>query len=106
MTILTFSSGATSYKLEELTSQIKDNTYKQMTSVVVSQNSQVLYEQYFNGADENTQHDMRSASKSLTSLAIGLAMDQGLLKGVDEPILNYYKDKMPLKNPDERNRAL
>lgn len=45
---------------------------------------------------------MRSASKSLTSLAIGFAIEDGLIDGLDQPIMHYFKDKMPLKNSDSR----
>ncbi|MEZ5471579.1 MAG: serine hydrolase [Marinicella sp.] len=92
--------------MDELTTKLSDETYKKMTSVVVSHNQQIIYEQYANQANQNTQHDMRSASKSLTSLAIGLAIKEGLLKGVDELVLPHFRDKFPLQNPDDRKSKI
>lgn len=91
--------------LARLTEQINDQTYQQMTSVVVNHRGQVIYEQYFNGSSAATQHDMRSASKSITSLAIGLAIQDGLLSGVEQAVMPFFKDLQPVKNPDPRKSA-
>lgn len=88
--------------LEMLTEKIKANEFKQMTSVVVSKNKKTLYEHYFNDASSDTQHDMRSSSKSLTSLAIGFALNEGLISSLEDPIFKYLKDKFPTKNNDPR----
>lgn len=92
--------------LDKLTQQIESNEFKQITSVLVSQNQQILYQKYFNDTDASTQNDMRSASKSITSLAVGLAIQDGLIKNVQQEILPFFKDKMPLKNPDERKAKI
>ncbi len=106
LSILVFPVSAKTYSMDDLTVKINQNEYKQMTSVVVLQDTKIVYEHYFNGADKGTQHDMRSASKSLTSLAVGKAIDEGLLKGVDEVVLTHFKDKFPLKNMDDRKSKI
>ena len=88
--------------LDNLVEKINSDEFKQMTSVVVSHKNKIIYEQYFNKDNAETQHDMRSASKSLTSLAIGFAIQDGLIDGLGQPIMHYFKDKMPLKNSDPR----
>jgi CubicO group peptidase (beta-lactamase class C family) len=35
---------------------------------------------------------MRSVSKSVTSLLVGIAIDRELIKGVDEPVLKFFPD--------------
>ena len=92
--------------LDDLVEKIKSNEFKQMTSVVVSQNNKIIYEHYFNQGSVNYKHDMRSASKSLTSLAVGFAIEDGLIGGLDQPIINYFEDKLPLKNRDPRKSAM
>lgn len=88
--------------LDSLAEKIKADEFKLMTSVVVSQNNKIIYEQYFNKANADYKHDMRSASKSLTSLAIGFAIEDGLIDGLDQPIIQYFKNKLPLENNDPR----
>ena len=47
--------------------------------------------------DATTKHDMRSVSKSVTSLLVGIAIDRELIKGVDEPILKFFPDYAAVK---------
>jgi CubicO group peptidase (beta-lactamase class C family) len=55
------------------------------TSVLVMRGDAVLYERYFDGATAASLHDTRSATKSLTALAIGIAVDHHVLAGLDAP---------------------
>jgi CubicO group peptidase (beta-lactamase class C family) len=57
-----------------------------LASMLVLRHGQPVLEQYWNGYDADTLHDLRSATKSLTSLLVGIALDQKILSGVDEPI--------------------
>ncbi len=91
---------------EKLKDEINKDTFKQMTSVVVSQDQKIILEEYFNDANKDTQHDMRSASKSLTSLAIGFAIEDNLIESLNKPVMDYFADKRPLKNPDSRKSAM
>lgn len=93
-------------QLPELEQQIADLELKNITSVLVQHREEITYEQYFNGASKATQHDMRSASKSITSLAIGLAIADGLIKDVQQPVMSFFKDKQPVANPDPRKQAI
>ncbi len=107
MTFLsTHASAVDELKLNDLTSKIKQAEFKQMTSVLVSHQQQILYEQYFNDGGPEVQNDMRSASKSITSLAIGLAIEAGLIKDVQQAVLPFFPDKMPINNPDPRKSAM
>ncbi|MCK1395385.1 serine hydrolase [Bradyrhizobium sp. 1] len=79
-------------------------------SVVVIRHGKLVFEQYFPGYDQpwgepegqyeftaTTKHDMRSASKSVTSLLIGIAIDRKLIAGVDEPVLKFFPDTAAVK---------
>jgi CubicO group peptidase (beta-lactamase class C family) len=106
-TLLIFSlaitaSASETNSLDSLADKINNDEFKQMTSVLVSQNNHIIYEHYFNKATVDTQHDMRSASKSLTSLALGFAIENGLINSLEQPIFDYFKDKLPKKGSDAR----
>lgn len=81
-------------------------------SVVVVRHGKLVFEQYFPGYDQpwgrpdgqyeftaTTRHDMRSASKSVTSLLIGIAIDRKLVAGVDEHVLQFFPDYAAVKQP-------
>src|SRR5689334_3920865 len=52
-------------------------------SVLVMRGGEIIYEAYFGGADAETLHNTRSAGKSITSLAVGIAIGRGLVPAVD-----------------------
>jgi CubicO group peptidase (beta-lactamase class C family) len=70
----------------------------------------LVFEQYFTGHDSpwgepdgqfsfdaTTRHDMRSASKSVTSLLVGIAIDRKLIASADEPVVKFFEDYSSLK---------
>ena len=85
-------------------------------AVLVARGGKLVFERYFSGPDEvdnrkvrnvvfdaDTLHDIKSVSKSVASLATGIAIDRGLIASVDEPILNFFPELSDLHSP-ERDR--
>jgi CubicO group peptidase (beta-lactamase class C family) len=89
-------------------------------AVLVARGGRLVFERYFRGNDEvpgriygrrvenvafdaDTLHDMKSVSKSVASLAFGIAIDRGLIAGVDEPIFSFFPELSDLRTP-ERDR--
>jgi CubicO group peptidase (beta-lactamase class C family) len=73
--------------------------------VVVARHGRLIFERYFAGYDEpwghddkryefdaTMKHDMRSVSKSVVSLLTGIAIDRGLIQGVDAPVLQFFPE--------------
>jgi CubicO group peptidase (beta-lactamase class C family) len=56
---------------------------------LVFQNGKLLYEKYFDGYTPNTLSGSFSAAKSIISLLIGIAIDEGKIKSVDDLVGNY-----------------
>jgi CubicO group peptidase (beta-lactamase class C family) len=98
--------GLAAQKLQEMESAIRADEFKKITSVVIARHGKLAYESYFGGTDANTLMETRSATKSITSMLVGIAIDQGLLTGVDAPILPFFRDKQPLQNPDPRKEKI
>ncbi len=88
-------------------------------AVVVARGGKLVFERYFTGADEiyswpagnitfdaDTPHDMKSVSKSVASLALGIAIDRGLIRGVNEPIFNFFPELSDLRTPEKERIEL
>lgn len=98
--------GLSANKLAEMESAIRSDQFKKITSVLIARHGKLAYEGYFSGKDADTLMDTRSATKSITSMLIGIAIDKGLLASVDTPILPFFRDKEPLQNPDPRKAKI
>ena len=74
-------------------------------AVVVLRGGKLVFETYRKGDDENwetkleqvaftpqTLHDVRSVSKSVVSLLIGIAIDRKLIASVDEPVFSFFPE--------------
>ena len=57
-----------------------------LQSLIVSWRGQVLVERYFNGARASRPANIKSASKSIISALVGIAIDRKSLDGVRQPI--------------------
>lgn len=52
----------------------------------------IQYEQYFKGYDQQSIVPSFSMAKSVTSILIGCAIDDGLIQSIEEPITNYVPE--------------
>lgn len=84
------SEGYDAGRIRLLKESIQDRTFKDINSILIVKQGKVLIEAYFNGEGPDTLHDIRSAGKSITSALVGIAMDKGLIRGVDEKLLFYF----------------
>jgi CubicO group peptidase (beta-lactamase class C family) len=77
--------------LAVLVSRIRDNTFPRVYSVMLVKDGKLVFEEYFSGHHRYQAHPMHSVSKSVTSILVGIAVDQGLI-GVDDPVHAYFED--------------
>ncbi len=87
-------------------SAIRAGEFKKITSILVSRGGTLLYEGYFGGADAATLHNTRSATKTITGILVGIAIDRGVLPGVNSAILPFFPDRQPLQNSDPRKAKI
>jgi CubicO group peptidase (beta-lactamase class C family) len=51
--------------------------------------------------DADTPHDMKSVSKSVASLVLGIAIDRGLIGSINEPIFSFFPELSDLRSPEK-----
>ena len=76
-----------------------------LKGIAIVRNGRLVSEHYFNGDSADTLHDIRSATKSITSLLMGITIQKGLLHSVNDPIALYLaglprdgKEKITIKD--------
>ena len=78
-------------KLSELDRQIKSN-YKNISGIVIVKNGSIVYETYYNGYKDSDVHHVASVTKSVVSALVGIAIDEGHIKSVDQRVLEYFPE--------------
>ncbi|HEX9119232.1 MAG TPA: serine hydrolase [Terriglobales bacterium] len=97
--------GLDTARLQALESAIASGELKKIGSVLVARHGKLVYEAYFDG-DAATLRDVRSASKTVTSMLVGIAIDKKALPGVQATILPFFPDKQPPQHPDPRKQKI
>lgn len=64
------------------------------TAFIVIQNDTILYEKYFNGHTRDSIETSFSCAKSFASALIGIAIDEGHINSVNDPITWYLPELM------------
>ncbi|MBB3035006.1 serine hydrolase domain-containing protein [Alteriqipengyuania lutimaris] len=78
----------------------------QLNGMIVLRDGEPLVEETFNdGAPLDHAVNIKSASKSVLSALVGIAIERGVLEGTDQPILTELADQAPA-NPDPRFNRL
>jgi CubicO group peptidase (beta-lactamase class C family) len=70
---------------------------------LVIHDDRLHYERYFDGYDESSIHTSFSMAKSFASALVGIAIDEGHINSVNEPITNYIPE---LLEKDERFESI
>ncbi|MBR1151619.1 serine hydrolase [Bradyrhizobium sp. JYMT SZCCT0428] len=103
--------GLDAARLCAIAARLKE-TQANVHAVVIVRHGKLVFEQYFAGYDEpwgqgggqhafdaTTKHDMRSVSKSVISLLVGIAIDRKLIASADEPVVKFYPEYASVKSP-------
>ncbi len=75
-----------------------------LRSLLVSWRGTLVLEKYYNGARATQPANIKSASKSVIAALVGIAVSKGLIKTVDQPIVDYFPELA--KDPERRKREI
>jgi CubicO group peptidase (beta-lactamase class C family) len=62
------------------------------TGLIVVYDGTVLYEGYFMGAGDDSRFTSWSVAKSFVSTLVGMALDEGKIAGIDDPVTTYLPE--------------
>lgn len=78
-------------KIKELEQKIRKD-YSNTTGMVVLKNGEALYENYFQGCTDASHIHVYSVTKSIISTLIGIAIDKGYIKSINQKVLDFFPD--------------
>lgn len=92
--------------LEDLVERIRSGEIANIHSLLVVRGGWLVLESYFNGHRADELHEQQSVSKSFTSAAVGIAIEQGRISDVEETVMGFFDDDMVVDNLDERKQRI
>lgn len=72
-----------------------------LRTVIVARDGEIIADRGYRGHTTSESTNIKSASKSIVSALVGIAIDRGLLEGVDQPIAPILRSDLPA-DPDPR----
>lgn len=92
-------------RLQEMDSLVNASHYKKISSIVIAHKGKLVFEKYYNGSNDATLHNTRSATKTITGMLIGCLIDRGQLRSEQEFVAQFSKRKN-IYNPDTRKDSI
>lgn len=81
--------GIDSIKIEEL-SEVIENKYNHILSVTIVKDNKLVFQKYKDGYNKNSLFVLNSATKTVTSTLIAIALKEGYINNIDEPFVSYF----------------
>ena len=97
------SQGLNSGKIEALITGILTKRFENIHSIVLVKNGKLVLEEYFYGYNRNKQHMLRSATKSVTSILVGIAKDMNMIGRIDQKIQDFFPEYSNIDWQDPRS---
>ena len=94
--------GVDSGAINELIRSILNKRFKNIHSVLLVKNGKLILEEYFYGYERDTKHQLHSVSKSITSILVGIAIDQKKIPGIDEKVYEFFPEHTGTKWIDQK----
>lgn len=103
---------------EKLETMLDSGALGSLHAIAICRNGKLVLERYFTGNDQQIAvgdlgtiaftgerlHDLRSVTKSIVGLLYGIALDRGLVPGLDAPIVDSFPEYADLAADPARRR--
>ncbi|MGD9002424.1 MAG: serine hydrolase [Anaerolineae bacterium] len=94
-----------SEQLAELMDYLLEQTAFDIHSLLIIRDGYSVLDAYFYPYDPHMLHDLASATKSFMSTLIGIAIHQGYVEGVEQPVLDFFPERT-VANVDANKEAM
>jgi CubicO group peptidase (beta-lactamase class C family) len=108
--------GINSATLCSMDKWLQESKETNVHALLVVRHGQLVFEQYFSGSDmhlgqavgevkfgADVKHDERSITKSITALILGIAIDRGWIRSINEAVMSFFPQYADLRS-QERDR--
>jgi len=97
--------GMDSTVLDRITSYVQDSGLE-VDSAIVIRHGYIVYEKYFRAPwNKDRIHNIHSCTKSVVGSLVGIAVQQGKIKGLNDKMLDYFPNRT-IQNLDERKKSI
>lgn len=93
-------------RFNALETAVAANEFPGVTSVLVAKDGALVYERYFGDGGPDVLNDTRSATKSVTSMLMGAAIDRGLIPSAQSKVHDFFADMAPWQHASERKARI
>ncbi len=92
--------------LVELEDRIDAGEFGEISSLLVLRNGVLVYERYSTDWSADELHRVYSVTKSVASLLMGIAIDEGHVSGVSTPVIDFFPEYTSFANPSPLKAAI
>ena len=101
--LLIVQTSAASAQVPNLDAAVKAaSTMPRLHSLLVNWRGNLILERYFNGTQPTRAANIKSASKSVISALVGIAIDRGMIAGVKQPISEFFPEILAGANSEKK----
>ena len=95
-----------SSSISNLMKEIIDQKYGRIKSLLILKDNKLLVEEYFYGYNRNDLQQIRSCTKSVTSLLFGIALDHHKDTNIEQPVFSFFPEFNSLKSGEREEIKL
>lgn len=81
------------------------NDYGNIAGIIVQKNGVQFYENHFSGYPADTAFHVFSVTKSIISALIGIALDKGYIRSLDQKVMDFFPDYTPRRGEKTAQRV-
>jgi len=98
--------GMSSEVLSDMLESLRERDHR-VDSIIVIRNGYLVLESSMYPAEPHFKHQVYSCTKSVSSALIGIAIDRGYIRSVDQGLLDFFPEKIPtIPDPNKHDISL